>query len=170
MFNNLILEQFLALQGKTSELTGNMRSISIDMGKEVMEIHRNAAQDLSAMGQGYLKKLTTMYDPTTTPTMFGAHEFGQMLEYWAQYQDSLKKAINQGGHALFNEMEGLSTQARYDLEKIVNGLTNNGPIAGTPIMAAVKVGLDMLMQSCDQLAATTKSTMVNMEKFSNTKI
>ncbi len=169
MFNNLILEQFLALQGKSSELTGNMRSISIDMGKEIMEIHRKAAQDLSSMGQGYLKKMTAVYDPATTPTMFGAHEFGQMLEYWAEYQGSLKKAIDQGSHALFNEMEGLSTQARYDLEKIVNGLTNNGPIAGTPIMAATKVGLDMLMQSCDHLAEATKNTMANMEKFSNAK-
>ena len=165
-----MFEQFVALQGKSSELTGNLKSISIDTGKEVMEIHRNAAQDWSSMVQAYLKKLTTIDDPASTPIIFGAHEFGQILQYWTEYQANLKKAINEGGKELLNEAEALSTKARYDLEKIANGFANNGPVAGTPLMAAFKVGLDLFMQSCDQVAASTKNAIVNLERFSDVRV
>lgn len=170
MFNNAILEQFLALQGKSSELTGNMRSISIDTGKEAMEINRNAAQVLHSMGEEYLKKFTGAYDPVRTPAMFGALEFTKMMECWTNYQASLNKVLNRGGQELLNEMGGLSSQACCDFENIVHGFTNNGPMAGTPLMAGINAGLDMLMNSYEQAASLTKNAVLNVERLSDAKV
>lgn len=170
MFNNSIFEQFLALQNKSAELTEKLRAISIDTGKELVNIHQDAVRDLGSMGQDYFKKFSSERGLSNPFLALGGQGYDETLKFWGAYQDKLKKTINAGSHEFINEIEGLASHARSDLENVVNGFTNNGPVAGTPIMAAIKSGLDMYMQSFDQIAAATKTTIGNMEKLSDVKM